>query len=157
MMKKWINSDIVSGVLVVIISFFFLSMTNDMSEGAARFPKIILKLLLILGISLTIIGIKRSMSCKFGVKASILNFSSLKNPLIAFVLIAIYVFLLKILGFYIATSLFVAIYMLFYRENKFRIIILAVICINIFVFFLFEVQLNSQLPKGIFNFIERLV
>jgi hypothetical protein len=154
-MKKWVNSDSISGLIIVIISIFFLSMTNKMPISAARFPKLVLSILGILGFVLFIRGIKSSLKNK-NLKETI-TFTSFKNPIIAISLITIYVVLLKILGFYIATALYTVLFMLFFQERKIKTILLTAIAINLFVYLLFVVQLNVQLPQGFLYLFEGMV
>ena len=155
-MKKRLNSDTVSGLIIVVISIFFLSFTNKMPAGAARFPKIMLSLLGILGFILVLRGLRASIINKFNGKEAI-SPNSEKNPMIAIALIAIYAVLLKVIGFYIATTVYIILFMLFFQEKRIKIILLTVLGINIFIYLLFVVQLNVELPQGILNLFGGLV
>lgn len=155
-MKKRINSDTVSGLIIVVISIFFLSFTKKMPDGAAQFPKIMLSLLGVLGFILALRGLRAAIINKSDSKES-LSFNSEKNPMIAIALIVIYAVLLKVVGFYISTAIYTIIFMLFFREKRIKIILLTVLGINIFIYLLFVVQLKVELPQGILNLFGGLV
>ena len=155
-MKRWINSDTIIGLIITIISVFFLSIADKMPASAARFPKIILSILGILSFFLILKGLRASLINKFNSKESI-TLNSIRNPLIAIALIILYVVLLRLIGFYISTTIYTVLFMLFFREKRIRTVLLTAVSINIFIYLLFVVQLNVRLPQGFLNLFERLV
>lgn len=155
-MKKWFNSDTISGLIIVSIALFFLSLTIKMPVGAARFPKLVLSILGTLGFFLTLSGLRSSVINKDNSKETV-SIYSFRNPMIAISLIIFYVVLLTILGFYISTVIYIVLFMLFFQEKRIKNIVLTAIAINVFVYLLFVVQLKVQLPQGFTYLLERLV
>ena len=155
-MKKLINSDSIIGLLIIIMSVFFLIKANEMPDSAARFPKIILFTLGSLGFVLMLKGLRISTKKTFNSQVTI-SLNSIKNPFIAIALITLYVILIKILGFYVSTAIYTGLFMFFFKEKKIATIFLTALGINLFVYLLFAVQLNVELPKGFLYLLEGLV
>jgi phosphatidylglycerophosphate synthase len=130
---------------MLAFSISFLIMTFDMPAGPSKFPRIILFFLLLFSGYILVTGIRKTL-LKKDVERKFLNY---KHPLVTFFMIAIYVFLIDILGFFSSTSIFIAIFMLFYNVRKYRVVFLCVLGVNLFVYYLFVWQLNIQLPAGL--------
>ena len=62
-----------------------------------------------------------------------------------------YVFLIELVGFYIASILFMAVQMLFFGTRKWFLILANVCVVVFFIFIVFQVALNVFLPEGIFS------
>lgn len=157
-MKKWLNADVVSGLFIIILSLFFLLIAGKMPAGAAQFPKIILYILGVLGFILMVTGIRKILTEKSELNSNDeVEKISLKNPLTAIAIIGCYGILIRILGFYFATVVYIIIFMIFFGERDVKKIIITAILVNVFVYLLFAVQLHVRLPKGLLGTLVRVV
>jgi hypothetical protein len=128
-------------------------MTGDMPEGSAFFPKIILTIFAFFGVLVFIQGVRKSKVYNSEnakkMEEEIFSFLKIKTPMAALLIVLVYVALLKILGFFSATSLFIIAFMYFYQVRSIKKIILTLIGVNVFVYLLFVLQLNVAFPKGL--------
>lgn len=152
-MKKYLNSDIVIGVLIVVISFTLIINTKYMPEQASIFPIIVLRISLIMGFVLAIFGVGKIRGNETQKNESAVRLSDVKNPLIAFLIILGFAIFFRFLGFYISSALFIVIYMMFYGERRIKILLPTALLLNVGVFILFEIIFNARLPKGILSII----
>ncbi|MGE4283154.1 MAG: tripartite tricarboxylate transporter TctB family protein [Clostridia bacterium] len=142
-----INKDVSIGIGLILFSIFFLYESTKIHKGAAEFPKIILLTFLILSIILVVIGITKTLNPTLEKKSDKkILFSEIKSPLIVFLISAVYIALINIIGFFIATTLFVPIIMWYYGIRRFRQILVTTICLDLFIYVLFVRLLNVFLP-----------
>jgi len=129
-----------------------------MPAGAAQFPRIILMLFAGFGAFILFQGFKKTKKLnEFGEKNETdlqeideqLNFKKLQMPMAAFLIVIAYVIIMGFLGFFVGTSLFVVGFMLFYKIRSWKTIVLCTAGINLFIYFLFVIQLNVPLPQGL--------
>ncbi len=140
-----IHSDIYISVVMLVISISLTIMTFDMPEGPEKFPRIILFFLTIFSIYILATGIKKSLKNIDSDR----KFINIKHPIISFILIFLYIFLIDKLGFFSSTSVFMIAFMLYYNIRNYITVALCLLGLNLFVYVLFVYQLNIQLPTGI--------
>jgi len=150
-MKKNMNIhyDVYLSLLFIILSLFLYTRTSSMITGAGLFPKILLSSLFVLSIITLYLGIKKSFIITKEQQKEILSFNKIRLSLISLVIVIIYAVLVKYLGFYTSTIIFIFIFMKFCNINKILNILLLAVGIDLFIYFLFEVQLKIFMPKGI--------
>lgn len=142
-----INIDVILGTILMIFSGIFLYESFKLNKIAGEFPKIILTVLLILSALLTILGVRKTIHPEFTIKSdTLLNIKVIQSPLAVFAIIAVYIVLIKYIGFFIATLIFVPVYMLYYGMKNIRIILLTDIILNLFIYVLFVKVLHVMLP-----------
>ncbi len=157
-MRRAVHQDVFIGIVMVIISVLLYAKSSTMPEGAAQFPTIILTLFSIFGLVITIGGVGKTRAANSkqaeepkiaDSREEVLSFSKIKMPFVSILIVAAYVILLSVLGFFVATSIFIIGFMMFYRVRSWKKIFLTVFCIDLFVYLLFIIQLNVPLPKGL--------
>lgn len=153
MVKKYLNSDIVIGILIIILSFTLIINTEYMPEEASMFPNVVLRLSLTMGLILAIIGVRKVRNIETQKKESSTELNNIKNPLIVFGIILGFAILFRLLGFYISSAIFIVIYMMFYGERRIKVILPTALLLNAGVFILFEIIFKASLPKGILSII----
>lgn len=67
-------------------------------------------------------------------------------PLAVFVIIAVYILLIKHIGFFVSTILFVPALMVFYGVRNIHLILLTDVLLNLFVYVFFVKILNVIFP-----------
>lgn len=147
-MKK---GNIVSSIISILVAVFVLYETKDFPSGAqnvpgpAFFPRIIA--ILIIGLS----GLLIVMTYIRKEERNI-NFTS-KNDLKAYITIAIilvYIVLMNILGFIIATPLFLITMIYYYGMRNYVKNIIISVGVTALIFTIFKILLAVPLPQGIF-------
>lgn len=125
------------GVLASVILFFNI---KDSSFQTKAFP--VGLLIIFLGLSLALVFRKG--------KNNGYEFLHFKRVLIAFVLIALYIVGVNLIGFLVSTILFIAAFLLVY-QSKMNKIVLAVFAIGcpVFIYVLFNYVLSVRLPSGL--------
>ena len=87
-----------------------------------------------------------------GINVSIKNIFSWeenKLPLLGYALIVVYILLIDVLGFFVSTTIFMVGYMLFLKMRKPLTLMLVTLGVDVFVYFLFVMQLKLNLPSGL--------
>jgi uncharacterized protein with PQ loop repeat len=150
-MKKQIHHDVYIGLVMLFVSLVALIKALPMPENAAQFPELMIVILIAFSLWITYQGIKKTQLINSGKakKDDTISFEKTKMPLISFVIVVIYTMLIEVLGFFASTTLFVAAFMYFYKIKDLKKIIITLVGLNAFIYFLFVIQLNVPLPKGI--------
>jgi len=145
--KQKINIDVWLGIILTLFSGVFLYESFKLHVEAGQFPKIIFTVLLILSVLLTVLGVWKTIHPELTLKSDTLfNAKVIQTPVIVFFIIAAYILLIKFIGFFISTILFVPAIMLYYGAKSIRTILLTDILLNLFVYVLFVKLLHVALP-----------
>lgn len=145
MIKK--NVNLISSILVMCISvmFFYLTLSFKKVEsnevGAAFMPRVYAIVLIILGIILFLQSLKSKDEE---------NPSDFKMVAITMGVIAGYILLTPMLGFYISTLISVLALLLFSRVRKPILLITVPMGISLFIYVCFEKLLHVPIPFGMF-------
>lgn len=102
-MKTKVNSDVILGILLIVVSAAIFLTANTYPAGAALYPKGLAILIAILSISIVWTGIKK------GVKEAgePVTLSLIKMPVIVYLFMVAYIAGFRILGFFVATPIFI--------------------------------------------------
>lgn len=155
-MNKTLHQDVIAGFVLLVITTIFFVKTVDLPEKAALFPEFILWLLLFFSVAIIISGIIKTNKTKKGEQVSKteeeerLTFSMIKKPLLFIVILAGYFAIMNYLGFFVTTSLLIALILYILNCRKVVTYIFTILGTNLFIYFLFVSLLNVNLPQGIF-------
>ncbi|MDR3200342.1 MAG: tripartite tricarboxylate transporter TctB family protein [Spirochaetales bacterium] len=145
--KRKINNDVYIGVLLAAVSAFFLFETTKIHPVAAQFPRVMIVVLLIMSALLTLMGVRKTLRPELALKSdTLLKFRIVRTPLVVFGIVVFYMILIKFIGFFIATLIFVPVLMVFYGVKSVRVLILTDVLLNLFVYGLFVRLLKVMLP-----------
>lgn len=140
------SADIISGVIVIMISLFFgintmkFNASTSTDLGAQFMPRVYVGLLIFLSLLMIIKSIKDKNKEKS---------SYSKSTFIVMALLSIYILVMPYLGFYISTPIFIFI-LLRYLKIENRIIYLGIpIGMTAFIYVFFNILLKVSLPMGI--------
>ncbi len=129
--------DSIVGLFLVLVGGFFYQQTAGFNSQAAVFPKIILAVFIALAFLMFVINLKKPVEHQSTV---------LVYPMAIYAIILVYTILLNLVGFYIATAIFIPGMMLFYKNFKVHKIVLATIGTIVFIHLLFVMKLKLMLP-----------
>ncbi len=153
-MKKHIHYDVAVGAVLVLLSCVLFPMTFEFPDTADMFPQFILAVLFALGIYTLFHGIRQTRKERVmlergeEVKAAF-TWKESKLPLAGYIIIVLYILAIKPIGFFVSTTVFLVAYMLFLNMKKPVVLITVTLGVDLFVYFLFVMQLNLNLPSGI--------
>jgi len=144
-----IHLDTFIGLLMLVVSGYFYSLTQEMPPEPAEFPKIVLIILMIFSLVIMSKGILLSIRAKK--KGLIVEqyFDKIRGPMVVYFALCIYVVLIELLGFFASTTIASAFFMLLFGMKSYTKLFLVLIGINVFIYLLFVWQLKIVLPSGV--------
>lgn len=144
---KRLNRDVYIGLGLIAFSVFFLMESAKMHPGAAEFPKIILGVFLMLSGFLVVNGLLNTWKPERLKKSDKpIALAELKSPVVIAVLSLAYVAAIDLIGFFIATTVFVPAFMFFFGVRKLAPILIVTASIDLFIYVLFTKLLSVYLP-----------
>lgn len=154
-MQSKIHQDIYVGTLMILVSIFLYSKTLSLLSGAALFPRILLAIFILFSILIIIGGFKKTKLMKQGEEVEYegdenpLNFGNLKSPITTLFIVICYVSLLSLIGFFPSTILFMVVFLSYMKVKQWKTYVFTIIGLNVFIYLVFVLQLNVQLPVGL--------
>ena len=142
------KDDLVISVILLILGVFFLTHVNSFPEGVDITPRFIAWTIIILA---TILPIQSFSSLKKNDE----KFQSSK-PVITkkamgiFLLTVFCVVFVNFIGFYISSVAFMIVVSLYLGGLSKKTIVSSIVIFNIFIYLIFSLYLEVQLPSGIF-------
>lgn len=145
--KRRINNDVFIGIGLMVVSGFFLWQSMGMHPGAARFPRVIFTLCLILSALVALSGVRKTINPALTTKEDYaLTWDSTKIPLVVFGMFVVYLLLINFIGFFIATSIFIPAFMFTFGARRIIPLVAITVVVNLFVYGVFVQLLNVWLP-----------
>lgn len=155
-MANRIHQDVYVSLLFIIVSIFLYIKTFSLIDEAALFPRTLLILFAVLGVFILLGGLKKTKAQKNGEtivyegdEAS-MDAQNLKSPVLTVIIVGLYVLLMTIIGFFPATVIFMAGFLAYMKVTSWKVYVLTITGLNLFIYLVFILQLNVQLPIGIF-------
>jgi hypothetical protein len=143
--NKMKKNNVLLGLVMCGVSIAYYMTVSKLSEKAAMYPKFIAMVLFLLSFVFTI----KTIFIDKNEEDSSAMFEGFLPKQFAFVLAMafVYVFLIKILGYFFSTALFLLVTLGGLRAKRVAIILTSIgVCA--FIFVVFKVLLNVPLPKG---------
>lgn len=148
--KKW-NPGVWGGIVFALFSLTFLLLslefpyTGPVGPGPGFLPLWISGIMLVL----SILYIVESIKDKDGPKETFPRGTALRSVLFILICLVAYLILMPILGFIVASVLFL--FTLFIRHYKWYTSVGAAVVVTFFLYWLFGIVLNVSLPQNIFG------
>ena len=145
--RRKINNDLFIGLFLTAVSVFFFFETMKINPMAARFPRVVFGLFIAMSLLLTILGIRKTLRPELALKSDLMiSLRVIRTPLAVFGIIAGYMLLMYLFGFFIATAVFVPVFMFFYGVKSIRTILITNVVLNLFVYLVFIRLLRIVMP-----------
>lgn len=144
-MVKTRKQDLVIGIVMDLIVVFCYVNTKKLPEASKQFTNIVLLATFALSTALIIYSIVKK-AVPFGDEVDIKVF---KNPLLAFVIITIYVLLMDKIGFFVSSAMFMVAFAFWMGYRKWVPLACTVVGMLGFVYVLFPLMLHVPLPGGL--------
>ncbi len=150
-MRK-LKPDIIIFFFLCLISIFLYSKTLEFPDGAEIFPQVMIIFIFLISAYQILASFLRKQAFKTDeqvAKEKQIDKKELYNPYLIFIFSVIYALLIKTIGFFTATVIFVAGSAFYLGTRNIKSIVISAFGISIFIYFLFVTQLHVPLPKGI--------
>ena len=150
-MKKYLTLDVIIGMLLILFSGWFWYLSLAFPEAAQMFPQLFLAVTFLLSVLLLMNGVaeqsKRIRRGEFREGEGFLKQFAL--PCKAYCIMALYIIGIRSIGFFVATSVFMAVFMYFLKVRKPLILLGVTAGMDLFLYGMFCVGLKLSLPMGI--------
>jgi putative tricarboxylic transport membrane protein len=146
---KNINKYIIAAGLSILFAFVLFMNTFKLPEDAAKLPKILMGLIVLLSIGTVLEAYKKDKKAKeSGDKEEPEKINHVR-ALIFGAMVAVYVLTMEPIGYFIMTPIYVMAAYLFLKATKVRNMIFISVGFTVFVYFVFVVFLKLPVPMGI--------
>lgn len=145
MRRLKLSTDVLSGMCLIIFGGFFYHKADNLLAEASLWPKMVLILLIILSVLLVLRGIRKNDLCDFE-NSFFVSVREMSAPMIALIMMAIYVTVMSYVGFFLSTAIFLPFAMYILQQRSWKVILGTTLGLEIFVYFLFVMQLNLRMP-----------
>ena len=146
--KKFISNDVFFGFFAAVFAGIFLAQALQFPKSVSFFPSLALVFALIFSLWIAGMGIYKTIQTREG-KADYTNPEMKKRPFILICTIAIYVFCMQRIGFFVTSAIYLPSAMLLFGQRKVLPIIVSTASVLLFVYWLFVIQLEVYMPSGI--------
>ncbi|WP_100012679.1 tripartite tricarboxylate transporter TctB family protein [Lentibacillus sediminis] len=150
-MTYLVRHSIASVLVLIFCTVFFLESLNY-PASAARLPQILIILVALLAIGMFIEAFIKNK--KTDVKSAVKKEAekiNVKRVVLFTILIALYIILIDVIGYFIVTPVFLFVAMTYLRATKVYMALILSIGFTVFIYGLFSMFLNIPLPMGIFS------
>lgn len=152
--KLRIHPDVIISVVAILFSAVLMLEIRDYPKDVRLFPMVFLLFFLFFMVVVLIRGIKKTVDKTKNVEAVPesewwCKLETIRNPLITAAFIVVYVALIGIVGFYIASVLYMCSAMYYFGSKKILLNLAISIGTMVFVYALITWQLSVSLPMGL--------
>lgn len=144
-----IHLDTFIGLFMLLVSGFFYSLTDEMPDDPAEFPQLVLILLMVFSLVIMLKGVMYSLKARNEGAMVEKYLDKIRGPAIVYLALCVNVGLIQILGFFTATTIASAFFMVLFGIRSYVKIFMTLLGINIFIYSLFVWQLKISLPTGL--------
>lgn len=142
MEKKKFNWDWVTIGFLVLAFFIFLKGTFELKNWSSRyFPLIVLGLVLVLTIVMIVNAIRKP--------APEYNFEGGKRALFIAASLLVYILIIYVVGFYIASPIYMAVTMYLLGQRNKKVIVLVPLAVTLFIYVTFTIVMKIPVPAGL--------
>lgn len=153
-MSSLVKHSIATAAMLIFSAVFFFE-SLDYPDASARLPQILIIAIVILALAMFIESVvKQRKASKIDAETSEKDKSdeekiNVKRVLIFGVLIALYIYFIDIVGYFIVTPLFILITLIVLKAAKTRTVIIIAIGFTVFIYALFVMFLHIPVPMGL--------
>ena len=146
-MERTRLQNLVIGLIVAAVGIFGISQAMGMPDGTRPYTLVVTGIFTVLGLLLSANAViyrnKPAHDC------GVVTAKEMINPMIAFVMVAVYTLLIPKVGFFVTSAVFMLIFMVWMGYRKPVPMVLTTVGMLGFIWYLFVFSLNVPLPSGI--------
>lgn len=148
-MKAKTHQDVFVGIFIILCSVGFFIINRNLPAGAKYFPDLLLIILSLMAAWISFDGIRKTRAASESkpIKNS-LTWTNLKVPLIALLYITVYVILFRVVGYFIATVIFMIAMMHRFGVKSWKQILLITFGFVLVIYLLMVKQLHVPIDFG---------
>ncbi|MBR0095006.1 MAG: tripartite tricarboxylate transporter TctB family protein [Synergistaceae bacterium] len=140
------HQDIAIGIVILIFCAFFIYLSLQLDRGSAMMPLILLGLMAFLGVIIILDGFKKTRKATEDKPVEpFLTLQNMKVPFTMFFFICLYILMFFLVGYYIATAVFLFASMCYLKQRSWLIIVAVSACFLAFTYFFLVKQLNVSI------------
>lgn len=153
-MKRYIHHDVFISLVLIAFSVVFLWTSKNFPDLSGVFPQFFLVVLIVLAAIVLYRAVKESarvndLRAKGEEVSPDLTLSSISLPMQGWACVLAYSLAIHYIGFFVSTTVFMVLFMLFLGIRKWPQILLPTIGTDVFLYLLFVRQLKLSLPSGL--------
>ncbi len=150
-MKKYMTLDVVIGLILILFSGWFWFLSLAFPEAAQMFPQLFLTITFLLSVLLLVSSVaEQTKKIKKGENQKEISFvRQFALPCKAYCIMVLYVAGIRLIGFFVATTVFMAVFMYFLKVRKPLVLVCVTAGMDLFLYVMFCVGLKLSLPSGI--------
>lgn len=153
-MKKQIHQDVFIGFLCLALCLLFFALNMSLPTDAALMPKLLDALLTVLSFCIIYQGLQKS-KLPTEKQNKLITCDGIKIPMITWCLVATYVLLFMLVGYFIATAIMIPCLMRFMKQTSWKLIISIDAVYLLIIYFVFVRMLGVSIDG--FGLLSRLL
>lgn len=144
MEKKKVHQDVVIGFVCLLITLFIFWINRNLAADAAMMPRLLAALLAFLSLLMIAEGVRKTKEAAVRNEEpkKYLDWDVVKIPLITWVLIAGYVILFNLVGYFIATAIALVVLMRFMKRRNWAVIIAVIVVFLAIMYYAFVLKMH---------------
>lgn len=148
-MKTKINSDVILGVLLIVVSVAIFATASGYPAGAALYLKGLSVLIALLSASVVWTGFKKGQEPD---RKDTVTFALVKKPVIVYLMMVVYIAGFRFLGFFVATPIFIFSLLLYLKGGTWKRCLLVAAVFTLLCYVGFVILMKVPLYRvGIFG------
>lgn len=150
---KGLTKFIIAAVVAIVFSIVFYLNTFKLTRAGYLMPRILIVIIILLSVAMVVEAyFKEKRELKVSAESSEENEDTAKTNYVRVIvftlLIALYIYSIKPIGYFIATPIYVIAAYLYLKATSFKYILLVSLGFTAFVYVLFVVFLKLPIPLG---------
>lgn len=133
----------IGGVLIILSAIFYGMAGKFVNPSAAVWPRAVLVGIIILSALLVLNGVKQTAA---HADPGLIPLDIIKGPMAALLVIVVYAVLMKFTGYFVSTAIFLPFGMFALGQRNWKAILGVTVGLELFVYVLFVMQLQLQMP-----------
>lgn len=154
MKKKQIHQDVFIGFFCLGLCVLIFALNKDLPSDAAMMPKLLDVLLAVLAVLIINQGLQKS-KVPADQQKKLLVWEDFKVPLITWGIVALYVALFYVAGYFIATAITIPLLMRFMKQTSWKLIFAVDVGFLLVIYFVFVRMLSVSIDG--FGLLSRLL
>lgn len=136
MNKKQIHQDVFIGFFCVALCLLIFALNMNLPSDAAMMPRLLDGMLAVLSVLIIYQGLIKS-KAPMEEQKKLFTWDGLKMPLVTWGLVALYVVLFMLVGYFVATAVIIPVLMRFMKQTSWKLIIAIDVVYLLLIYFVF--------------------
>lgn len=140
---KKLHQDVWIGIFILVLCAVFFLVNGKLSSDSGMMPRLLLAIMSVLGICIAVTGFQKSKNATpENPVTKMISCESLKVPFSAYLYIVAYVILFKLVGYFVATPVFLLALIRHFKVKSMKVPVLVTVIYLAVIYLFFVKQLN---------------